>query len=92
MIANGTDITCCTSTGGSINSSLLYPACLPISIPIDDKFWNQPVFVRDCLNFVRSIAGPRLDCSLGYADQVLFYFQTCTYLKQDFFINDILNI
>jgi len=68
--SNGSDITCCTSTGGTLNASQLYPACLPISIPTNDKFFNAPVYLRNCMNFVRSVAGPRLDCSLGYADQL----------------------
>jgi len=53
-----------------LNASQLYPACLPISIPVTDLFFNQPNYTRNCMNFVRSIAGPRLDCSIGYADQV----------------------
>ena len=52
------------------NDSLLHPACLPIAVPIDDSIFNQPYFTRDCMKFVRSIAGLRLDCSIGYADQV----------------------
>lgn len=68
--ANGTDISCCSSTGGSLDASELHPACLPIEVAIDDKFFNKNKVTKTCMNFVRSIAGPRLDCSLGYADQV----------------------
>ena len=68
---NGTAITCCTTSGASLSASQLHPSCLPISIPVDDKFFNKPVYLRNCMNFVRSAVGPRLDCSLGYADQVL---------------------
>ncbi|XP_046449770.1 chorion peroxidase-like isoform X2 [Daphnia pulex] len=70
--SNGTDISCCTSAGGSLDASQLHSACLPISVAINDKFFNPKNATTKitCMNFVRSIAGPRLDCSLGYADQL----------------------
>ncbi|XP_046637740.1 chorion peroxidase-like [Daphnia pulicaria] len=72
--SNGTDIICCTSAGGSLDASQLHSACLPISVALNDnKFFNPKNATTKitCMNFVRSIAGPRLDCSLGYADQCL---------------------
>jgi hypothetical protein len=70
-VANGTDISCCSSTGGTLSASQLHPACLPIAVRTNDKFFNvNTTTITTCMNFVRSIAGPRLDCSLGYADQV----------------------
>ncbi|EFX87999.1 hypothetical protein DAPPUDRAFT_221219 [Daphnia pulex] len=68
---NGSDISCCSSTGGTLNASQLHPACLPVSVPTNDRFWNvNSTFITTCMNFVRSISGPRLDCSIGYADQL----------------------
>nr|CAH0110806.1 unnamed protein product [Daphnia galeata] len=68
---NGSDISCCTSTGGTLNASQLHPACLPISVPTNDRFWNvNATIITTCMNFIRSMAGPRLDCSIGYADQL----------------------
>ena len=76
--ANGTGISCCSSTGGNLNASQLHPACLPIAVSPNDRFFNvnKPATITTCMNFVRSIAGPRLDCSLGYADQVTSVFVT----------------
>lgn len=42
--------------------------CMPIEIPESDPFYGQ--FGQRCMNFVRSRMGPRIDCSLGYADQM----------------------
>lgn len=55
-----------------LNASQLHPACFPIQIATNDRFVNKNLTTNftTCMSFVRSIAGPRLDCSLGYADQV----------------------
>ena len=45
-----------------------HPHCFPIDIPINDPFYG-PRGVR-CLNFVRSMIAPRLDCRVGYAEQM----------------------
>ncbi len=55
-----------------MDPALLHPACLPISVSDDDPFYNNIEITMSCITLVRSIAGPRLDCSLGYADQVIF--------------------
>lgn len=46
----------------------LHPECLPISIPADDPFFSQ--FGQTCMDFVRSSTAPKLDCRLGYREQV----------------------
>ncbi len=48
----------------------LHPACIVITVAEDDPFFNKIEVTTNCISFVRSMAGPRLDCSLGYADQV----------------------
>lgn len=45
-----------------------HPHCFPIEIPTADPFYG-PRGVR-CLNFVRSMIAPRLDCRIGYAEQM----------------------
>ena len=57
--------------GSTIPQDLADKSCLPNPISPDDEFFNANGTVRKtCMNFVRSITGLRLDCSLGYADQV----------------------
>jgi peroxidase len=51
-------------------ASQLHPACLPIEVSIYDPFYARKKIPRYCMNFVRTVAGVRNNCSLGYADQV----------------------
>ena len=92
-IANGSDISCCTSTGGTLNASQLHPACLPISVPTNDRFWNvNATTITTCMNYIRSMAGPRLDCSIGYVDQVIsvcFFVHISLFSLFEFFCNVI---
>jgi peroxidase len=60
-----TGIQCCSS---NLESDISHPACFPIEIPSND-FQNRGL---PCMNFVRSVIGPRFDCSFGHADQVSF--------------------
>lgn len=66
--ANQSNIDCCGQDGGSIPPEMRHPHCFPIDIPVADPFYG-PRGVR-CLNFVRSVIAPRLDCRLGYAEQM----------------------
>ena len=63
------DVSCCND-GNEMDPNLLHPSCFPIAVPVDDAFFNKPTVTKTCMNFVRSVTGPRLDCSLGYADQL----------------------
>ena len=65
---NGSGIECCTEDGDFLPLDLRHPFCLPIEIPANDQFYRQ--HGQRCMNFVRSMVGPRIDCSLGYADQL----------------------
>lgn len=66
--ADGTGIVCCSSKNEMLPESQLSPHCLPIPIPKEDKIFAG----QSCMDFVRSITGPRLNCSqaLGYVDQL----------------------
>ncbi|KAK3094643.1 hypothetical protein FSP39_004362 [Pinctada imbricata] len=44
--------------------------CFPISIPKNDPFFGQPHIRRTCMNFVRSLSTPGLDCKLGVRQQM----------------------
>lgn len=63
-----TTATCCTSDGKAMRPAELHPECLPISIPADDPFFSQ--FGQTCMDFVRSSTAPKLDCRLGYREQL----------------------
>ncbi|KAK3605230.1 hypothetical protein CHS0354_038666 [Potamilus streckersoni] len=59
----GSSLTCCGSTG-----PISRPNCFAIEIPTDDPYYSQ--FNRTCLNFVRALPTPKLDCSLGQRQQL----------------------
>ncbi|ODM96552.1 Chorion peroxidase [Orchesella cincta] len=65
--ANNSGINCC-SNGRFLSPDLRHPNCFPIEIPSSDPFYSR--FGQRCMNFVRSRMAPRIDCSLGYADQM----------------------
>ena len=67
-LANQSNIECCTAEGGIIPPEMRHPHCFPIDIPANDPFYG-PRGVR-CLNFVRSMIAPRIECRMGYADQM----------------------
>ncbi|KAK4882891.1 hypothetical protein RN001_006210 [Aquatica leii] len=67
--ANGSAISCCTEDGNQeIPHEFRHYACMPILIPPKDPFFSK--FKQGCMNFVRSVLAPRLDCTLGYAQQM----------------------
>lgn len=64
---NMSDITCCTR-GAFRPASEMHPACLPITIPNDDQFYNQ--FNQQCMDFVRSMPAVRPACNFGPREQM----------------------
>nr|AIZ68325.1 peroxinectin [Caligus rogercresseyi] len=58
---NGEGIDCCSSQFG--RNSL---QCFPIKIPFGDRTFKN----RDCINFVRSLPGPDIDCKPGPNQQI----------------------
>lgn len=65
--SNGEGIVCCAEEIQR-NPRLLHPACLPIHIPRNDPFFSK--FGLNCMEFVRSIAAPRSDCTFGPREQL----------------------
>ena len=62
-------IQCCREDGSApVSRLVLHPECFPIDIPTNDPFFRR--HNQRCMNFVRSMPGPNLDCSLGYGEQM----------------------
>lgn len=79
-VANGSAISCCTSDGfTSLPLEHRHYACMPIQLPREDPFFSH--FKQGCMNFVRSVLGPRMDCTLGYAQQVCILIHLLLYKK-----------
>jgi len=60
---NGEDIDCCSSSAGSDFDAF----CFPIEVPRNDQFFRGS---KQCMNLVRSIPAPALDCSIRYREQL----------------------
>ena len=58
-------ITCCPTPG---TYKKLHDECFPITIPEGDDFFAG--FGQNCMEFVRSMAAPRRDCTIGYREQL----------------------
>ncbi|KAL3886206.1 hypothetical protein ACJMK2_026215 [Sinanodonta woodiana] len=56
----GSNIDCCQPNRGD--------PCFPIEIPSDDPYYSQ--FNRTCMNFVRALPTPNLDCTMGQRQQL----------------------
>lgn len=71
-VSNGEPIECCTEEGKFENPNDLSREerllCLPIEIPRNDPFLRGQR--RNCINFVRSVTAPHLDCQPGPLEQV----------------------
>ncbi|CAG0904175.1 unnamed protein product [Cyprideis torosa] len=59
---------CCRANGIPITTAENF-ACFPIEIPRLDPFYSQ--FNQRCMELVRTTLALRLDCTLGYAEQVV---------------------
>ena len=75
-------IECCTATGDFMPQQLRHPSCMPIEIPPSDRFYG-PRNIK-CMNFVRSMPGPRPDCDFGYVEQVSFFFDSHNFKNYKF--------
>ncbi|XP_063915826.1 chorion peroxidase-like isoform X2 [Zophobas morio] len=66
---NGSVPRCCHRGGQAfLPPDLLHPSCLPIEVPRDDWFLG-PMGIR-CIEFIRSAPSTRIDCDLGYREQI----------------------
>ncbi|CAG0879688.1 unnamed protein product [Cyprideis torosa] len=63
---SNTGIMCCMN--GTMIDPPPHPGCFPIPIPRDDPFFSR--FNQRCMEFVRSMPGPRPDCGFGHAEQM----------------------
>ncbi|KAF5271217.1 hypothetical protein FQA39_LY08224 [Lamprigera yunnana] len=60
---------CCQDEGlGLLPRDLTHPECLPIPVSKDDWFLSQ--FGIRCIEFVRSAPTSRIDCDLGWREQI----------------------
>ena len=59
-LAPNMNVACC-NLDGTFPDTLPSTECVPIRIPANDPFF----VIRDCLNVVRSLGVPQLDCSPG---------------------------
>ena len=69
FLAPGTyfQIGCCKD-GQVLPPQSLHPACFPIDIPADDKFYRK--FNMRCMEFVRSLPAPDDQCGTNYREQM----------------------
>uniref|UniRef100_A0A8D9FEH5 Peroxidase n=1 Tax=Cacopsylla melanoneura TaxID=428564 RepID=A0A8D9FEH5_9HEMI len=68
MFNTGSTINCCTPEGFPVSPRHSHSACFPIEVPKKDPFYAK--FGRTCMNYVRSVAALRQDCSFGPLDQL----------------------
>lgn len=60
-------INCCGLSSRWNLTGLEAKHCFPIPVPADDHVHAGR---EDCMNFVRTVTGPRIDCKPGPAEQV----------------------
>ncbi|CAG9812565.1 unnamed protein product [Phaedon cochleariae] len=66
---NGSIPRCCDGGGRTfLPDELTHPSCLPIEIPEDDWFFGK--FGLRCMEFLRSAPSTRIDCDLGWREQI----------------------
>ncbi|EFA05698.1 chorion peroxidase isoform X1 [Tribolium castaneum] len=66
---NGTVPRCCRRGGQALlPPELTHPSCLPIEVSPDDWFLSS--FGLRCIEFIRSAPSTRIDCDLGWREQI----------------------
>ncbi|CAH1135684.1 unnamed protein product [Ceutorhynchus assimilis] len=66
---NGSIPRCCEDGGRrAVPPQFLHPSCLPIEVPITDPFLSR--FGIGCMEFLRSAPSTRIDCELGWREQI----------------------
>lgn len=79
---NGSVPRCCTDGGRDFQPPhLMHPDCLPIAVSPSDWFLSQ--FGVRCLEFLRSAPTSRIDCDLGFREQINQVFPPKKYLERN---------
>ncbi|ERL95349.1 hypothetical protein D910_12614 [Dendroctonus ponderosae] len=66
---NGSIPKCCEDGGHkSLPREFLHPSCLPIEVPRNDPFLSR--FNIGCMEFIRSAPSTRIECELGWREQI----------------------
>lgn len=68
MIHYNESIGCCDEDGLTFAPRYIHPSCMPIAVPLKDKFYKTKRV--QCMNYVRSITALRPDCSMGHREQM----------------------
>ncbi|XP_071035670.1 salivary peroxidase/catechol oxidase-like isoform X1 [Parasteatoda tepidariorum] len=64
---SGDGILCCHPEIQN-NQKLLHPQCMPIHVPDNDPLYKE--YNVTCMQFLRSVAAPRSDCTFGPREQL----------------------
>ncbi|XP_043667765.1 peroxidase-like isoform X2 [Vespula pensylvanica] len=68
MVSSGKPISCCRTDGNTLSPRHIHPDCAPISVPDRDPVYGTQ-YVR-CMNYVRSLAVLRSECTFGPLEQM----------------------
>lgn len=68
IVKTNKSVDCCNEIGMKQSPRYTHPSCAPITIPKDDRFFSP--LRRTCMNYVRSVAAMRTDCTFGPREQV----------------------
>ncbi|KAI4456683.1 oxidase/peroxidase [Holotrichia oblita] len=59
---------CLPGSTGLLPPEFMHPECMPIQVPRDDWFMGR--FGMRCMEFIRSAPATRIDCDLGWREQI----------------------
>nr|XP_050849210.1 peroxidase-like isoform X3 [Vespula vulgaris] len=68
MVSSGKPISCCRTDGNALSPRHIHPDCAPISVADRDPVYGTQ-YVR-CMNYVRSLAVLRSECTFGPLEQM----------------------
>ncbi|ENN76518.1 hypothetical protein YQE_06969, partial [Dendroctonus ponderosae] len=65
---HGEDRQCCLCKDSCLQFTKMHPSCLPIEVPRNDPFLSR--FNIGCMEFIRSAPSTRIECELGWREQI----------------------